>query len=347
MLLDGNNLTGIEPKILERLSNSSQISTLTLHDNPWRCDCSAREFLTFVHSNYLEIPDLSEIMCANSNRTLSSLTPEQLCPTSYRMIIVLCSMTSLFALFVGLAAALYYKFQRQIKVWLYSKNLCLCLVTEDELDKDKIYDAFVSYSHKDEDFVIKELVAKLEDGPKPYKLCIHVRDWLAGEWIPTQIARSVEESRRTIIVLSRHFIDSEWGRLEFQAAHKQALNEKRARVVIVIYGDIGPTDNLDPDLKSYLQTNTYVKWGEPWFWQKLRYALPHSKTMLGEQQKNENLAIVAKQIEADKMKNKKAKEAAKVTFVDEEKPKAKDSVIGINMNLGGNFEIRAPQCTTV
>ncbi|XP_058801642.1 protein toll-like [Phymastichus coffea] len=328
LLLEGNNLTNIEPKILEKLLNSTQISTLSLHDNPWRCDCSSRDLLTFVHSNYLEIADLPEIMCAGRNASLSSLTPEQLCPTSSRLVVLLASMVSAFAVLLGLGAALYFRFQRQIKVWLYSKGMCLCLVSEEEVDKDKIYDAFISYSHKDEDFVTKELVAKLEDGPRPYKLCIHTRDWLAGEWIPAQIARSVDESRRTIIVLTRHFVDSEWGRLEFQAAHKQALSERRARVIVVLHGEIGPVDQLEPDLRSYLQTNTYVKWGEPWFWQKLRYAMPHAAPAI---------AKLGKQ------------QLGKLAFADDESKgnDVKESIVAINKNLNGNLETRAPQCTTV
>lgn len=100
-------------------------------------------------------------------------------------------------------------------------------VSEEEVDKGKIYDAFISFSHHDEDFVIEELVEKLEKGSNPYKLCIHLRDWPAGEWIPKQIINSVKESRRTIIIMSNHFVGSDWGKMEFIYAQQQAQNEKR------------------------------------------------------------------------------------------------------------------------
>ena len=39
--------------------------------------------------------------------------------------------------------------------------------------------------------------------------------------IPDQIIQSVESSRRTLIVLSKAYVDSMWTKLEFRAAHTQ------------------------------------------------------------------------------------------------------------------------------
>ena len=50
--------------------------------------------------------------------------------------------------------AVYFRYTHEILVWMYSHNLCLWCVTDQELDKDKAYDAFVSFSQKDEDFVV-------------------------------------------------------------------------------------------------------------------------------------------------------------------------------------------------
>lgn len=274
LTLDSNNLTALETPVLDFLKNSTNLRNLTLSGNPWRCDCDSRDFLSFIQQKNSDIPELQKVKCDISDVFVFEMTPADMCPVPLAGIISLSIGIALLGIVIGVIAALYYRYQHEIKVWLYARQWCLWFVTEDELDKEKLYDAFISYSHKDEEFV-KTLIEKLEEGPTPFKLCVHYRDWLAGEWIPTQIARSVEDSRRTVVVLSPNFLESVWGKMEFRTAHSQALSEGRARVIVILHGDIGPIDELDTELKAYLSMNTYVKWGDPWFWEKLKYALPH------------------------------------------------------------------------
>ena len=275
--LNNNNISRMSSDVINFLMNATTLQNLTLEANPWLCDCDARNFLYFVKAKIHSSSEFLQVKCKGYNSSFSDMTPDQLCPTKVTWIIAGCLTIAFAGILIGTLTGIYCRYQQEIKIWLYAHQCCLWFVTEDELDRDKLYDALVSYSHKDDDFVENNILRKLEEGPRPYKICIHTRDWLAGEWIPKQIVDSVEQSRRTIVILSPNFIESIWGRMEFRVAHQQALSDGRTRVIVVIYGEIGSTDNLDPELKSYLKTNTYVKWGDPWFWQKLEYALPHRR----------------------------------------------------------------------
>ena len=119
--------------------------------------------------------------------------------------------------------------RQRILIYLYSKRWARKFFHEDYIDKDKNYDAFISYSHADSEYVEKTLLKGLEHSPDSefrYKICVHSRDWNVGEDIPTQIFRSVSDSRKTIIVLSQNYVESQWSDMEFKAAHKKALIDK-------------------------------------------------------------------------------------------------------------------------
>ena len=145
--------------------------------------------------------------------------------------------TFLFVCLIIALTTLFYLFNKDtIKIWLYSQPWGRRLFSEDLIDKDKPYDAFLSYAQEDSEFVEKDLLGGLEspeDNSEKYKCLIHTRDWNAGEMIPDQIMHSVESSRRTIIVLSRSYIEAMWTKLEFRAAHTQALQDNTQ----VFFGD--------------------------------------------------------------------------------------------------------------
>ncbi|XP_050095980.1 toll-like receptor Tollo [Anopheles aquasalis] len=167
-------------------------------------------------------------------------------------------------------------FRQDMRVWFHSKfgvRLFYHNADIDKQERDKLFDAFVSYSSKDESFVAEELAPMLENGDPSYKLCLHYRDFPVGAYIADTILQAVESSRRTIMVLSENFIKSEWCRFEFKSAHHQVLRDRRRRLIVILLGEV-PQKDLDPDIRLYLKTNTYLQWGDKLFWEKLRFALP-------------------------------------------------------------------------
>ncbi|KAJ8672792.1 hypothetical protein QAD02_004052 [Eretmocerus hayati] len=276
--LHNNSISRFDPDVVQYLddygSQNPPHIKVTLYDNKWICDCKMRDFLNVYKRNFMSYQIPHKVYCHNRNGTLDDLTSDELCKYWLHGVVTFLILLAMFMFGMTVFVTVYFKNQEKIKIWLYSKKLCLWWVTEYELDKDKLYDAFVSFSHLDEDFVENVLVPKLEEGPHSYSLCLHQRDWLVGEYIPDQINTSVQESRRTIVVLSPNFLESHWGKLEIRAAHDQALREGRVRLIVIIYGDIN-IQKLDDDLKNYLSMNTYLKWGDPWFWDRLRFAMPH------------------------------------------------------------------------
>lgn len=70
------------------------------------------------------------------------------------------------------------------------------------------YDVFVSYSHKDEEWVRNVLLPTLEK--QGLKVCIDFRDFIAGKPAIINMQDASEASRHTILVLTPRWVDSEW-----------------------------------------------------------------------------------------------------------------------------------------
>lgn len=276
--LSNNNLTILSDNVLSELNGL----IAELDNNPWDCSCRALNFSHFVKGN---IPYGNNVLCGATGLKIKTLSDTQLCP-NYTTTLYIAVGILFFVSIITLAGAFCCYYKSEVKIWMYSRNLFIWLITEEDVDEDKQYDAFISYSHMDGDYVEKLLVKELESGANPYKICVHTRNWLPGEAIPDQIVESVKNSRRTIVVLSKSFKDSVWGIMEFRIAHTQSMKERRTRLIVIIKDDVD-LKNVSSEISAYLNTNTYIKSDDPWFWQKLRYALPHRK----KNQKADNMMI--------------------------------------------------------
>ena len=176
-----NSLQFLDDVVIKRFEN---VSKLYLSGNPWRCDCDAVKLLHFFHLFRHLIIDSKDMTCEDGQE-FKSLNPEDLC----FQYIYLTVLLLIVILFICSSYIIFITFKKQIKVWLYYHNCCLWWVTEEKLDEDKDYDAFIVFSHFDDSFVT-DLILDLEMPPNSFKCCVHLRDWIPGEMIVTQVSMS-------------------------------------------------------------------------------------------------------------------------------------------------------------
>lgn len=284
--LDGNRL--VDFVVWNNIVNPLLV-VLTLGRNPWSCNCRfMEEYQNWLVANSDMIRDARAIHCVH-NRTVTEGVPMMefnmsVCDNTTAHTVVQPKLTedylpvlvitlSIFALLV-LVTLLVFIFRHEMRVRLYSRyGVRLCHKSDTSGEDGKLFDAFVSYSSKDESFVMQVLAPELECGDPSYKLCLHYRDFPVGAYVSDTIVEAIESSSRTILLLSENFIKSEWCRFEFKSAHHQVLKDRKKRLVVILLGEVAQRD-LDPDIRLYLKTNTYLQWGDKLFWEKLKFALP-------------------------------------------------------------------------
>ena len=342
----------------KNLNSTNEQFKLFLGHNRYNCTpsedklCAIRSFKSWLTTNYRSVADIDDINCDNldfnSTSAIIHIPDHILCPflqaSDQTLLLTLTIFCIILFLLLFILSIVYYRNRQTVLAFFYIhlNPVFVCLnFQEEDLDQDKLYDAFVSYSSADRDIVM-QLIEKLEkpssvsnssisylqsqsglpsihegnlDQPVPelnaeikaatpisssvtsasgnkftngnysefdadsyFNLCIHERDWLPGNLISWNIVNSVQNSRRTILILSKDFIESIWFQIEFHTAYYQMLEDKINRLIVIVRGELPPKEQLDKDLIFLLNTKTYLVWGEKWFWEKLRYALPHKSS---------------------------------------------------------------------
>ncbi|KAI5636554.1 TIR domain-containing protein [Phthorimaea operculella] len=183
-----------------------------LDDNLLLCDCDNRPLLDAIQRHRHQVQDYDMLSCVGTSEPLSSVSTDVLCQVVQTVSL---SAAGALILVIGLIVVLYRRYKEQLHVFLYSKGWCLRCLQDPDSD-DKPYDAFISFAHEDQEYVMNTLLPGLEQRSEQFRICVHYRDWHVGDWIPAQIMRSVQLSKRTLIVLSRSFVASTWSTFEFR-----------------------------------------------------------------------------------------------------------------------------------
>ncbi|XP_067130981.1 uncharacterized protein [Centruroides vittatus] len=279
LALDGNKLSDLPLSLMKRVEDSSNFS-IFLSRNEWKCDCHSVLFKKWFTRNLLKIRDSEDVTCRRVNRVNNSVTHEliQSIPLDVFCLkepvlplwqVIVLTVSVVLLVMLAMLIAVSYHYRLAILAFLYSRDVYLPCWNRVLDDEEKKYDAFVCYNSSDSELTM-EMVNRLEP---TYRLCIHERDWLAGNPISENIVYSVNNSRKTVILLSRQFLDSMWFTVEFRVAYNRMMQDQIHHLVLVLVEELENSKELEEDLRRLLKTKTYLKWGEKWFWEKLKYIL--------------------------------------------------------------------------
>ncbi|CAL1530003.1 unnamed protein product, partial [Lymnaea stagnalis] len=88
-------------------------------------------------------------------------------------------------------------------------------------------------------------------------LHVHGRDFAVGEYIASNIVTAINESRRTLVVLTQNLLTSKWCNYELQMANMESVYTGR-RVLAFLLMESIPNGVLGTDLLYHIRTNTYT-----------------------------------------------------------------------------------------
>lgn len=285
LTLDNNQLYNFPGHF--SLDKNTFLIELSLASNPWSCDCNlVTQFNIWLEENKARTTDLSQIACFPNNSNTpgryimqslecsftDSITLLQPGVLTDHLPLIIVGFSILTVLCVGFGVVIYYR--TELRVWVFTQwglRLCYSRPSGDE-DTEKMYDAYITYSIKDENFVSQVLSPELEHGEPSHRLCLHYRDFPHNSYVADSIIEAVSSSRRTVLVLSKHFLVHEWCRYDIKSALHDVL-KSRGKCIIIFLGEI-PSRSLDPDMRLILKSNPTIHWSDRMFWEKLRFYLP-------------------------------------------------------------------------
>ncbi|KAH9490221.1 hypothetical protein Btru_049460 [Bulinus truncatus] len=226
------------------------------------CECSNIDFLRWMISskvfnktfdNYKCLLHDSSIELIDDGYTSTMERLDHKC-TPHVVLFIWVGMGSLVLCCIVLAG-IAYRFRWRIR-YLYYAAYLYHKSNRKMNSVDFKFDVFISYDHADEEEVLK-VCKELE--ARSLKLCVHGRDFNAGEYISSNIVNAVCSSRKTLVVLTQNMLSSYWCNYEIQIANMESIHTGRAVLIFLMMEQI--SDNIvSRELLYLICNNTYVNY---------------------------------------------------------------------------------------
>ncbi|XP_075394880.1 toll-like receptor 8 [Tenrec ecaudatus] len=278
--LSYNRLKRIQKSALQTKTATS-LTVLDLRGNPFDCTCDIGDFRRWMDENLnVSIPRLTDVICASpgdqKGKCIVSL--ELMTCVSDTIAAILFFFSFFITATVMLSALTHHLFYWD--VW-FIYHVCLAKIKgyRSLSTSQTFYDAYISYDTKDAsvtDWVINELRFHLEEENehKHVLLCLEERDWDPGLAIIDNLMQSINQSKKTIFVLTKKYATSWNFKTAFYLA-LQRLMEENMDVIIFILLEPVLQHSQYLRLRQRICKSSILQWpdnpkAEGLFWQNLR-----------------------------------------------------------------------------
>ncbi|XP_046380255.2 toll-like receptor 13 [Haliotis rufescens] len=237
---------------------------IDLSGNPFLCSCDLLWFRTWmkevianesiVFSNY---PSNYECTSSSGKRLrLADFNPTEKSCTTVKLYTVILTIVLSVCFMVTVTALVVYRYRWYLRYWI-SLLRRRRQRQHQRQSEDMKYDAFVSYSNEDGGWVHGQLLNFLEE-EVGLRLCEHTRDFVPGKFIIDNVIEAMDTSRKTILVISNEYMQSDWCKFELQLALYSFLKCEIDIVVILL--DHIKTCHVTSALRALMMSTTFIRW---------------------------------------------------------------------------------------
>ena len=277
------------------IANSNGRLSLALAGNPFICSCDTLDFLKWAieldpgKNGSLQIIDFGEVVCTfdeNSNASFAESLDDIIKQLNMecniiKYIVITVVSAAVITVVVGLSMGCRHRWD--IRFWFLNLTMRWKrrAAIADELNEIYRYDAFVSYHDDSVGWIKSDMLPSLEECDDPLKLCLHDRDFIVGNAVNENIMNSIQNSRKTVLLINRDFINSNWCKFETEMVHLESVNKGRDIVIAIL---LEPASVLlkhpimYQTLRTLLRKRTYIEWPrnrlqQDMFWEKVYEAI--------------------------------------------------------------------------
>nr|WBP49915.1 Toll-like receptor protein [Mimachlamys nobilis] len=277
--LTNNEFQIIDAMSTTELSRFKNAFYILLGKNPYRCTCANANFRQWLHVYSNRVHDKKQIRCDGDGREMKLISQdhfkclglENTSGGGKSSVIIAAIVTVVILVVVG-AAIFYYK--RDLLAVLFTKLHIGCL--RPEADNTKQSDAFIVYNTNDSkcnEWVRHMFMQKL-GRKRNYKFIFPDRvQLLQSVHVADSDSQQPYDCKCAVFIVSYSFMNSNWAAECFRKAWQYSKENKKFRVILVIFGDID-VGSLLPEMNQMLRAGDYITARSRAAWDRLIYELP-------------------------------------------------------------------------